>query len=103
MKHIADMEAARELALYIENDYMLYKQNVLPACQSLNTRIKRGTYDHTLAVKMWEHVAMHGAKKYIADYANYEDFPHVFNPATRHETALELQAFFADHLINYED
>lgn len=103
MKNIADMTAAHELALYIENDYTLYRQNIIPACNSLNTRIKRGTYDHEKAVKMWEHVALHGAHKYCKDFADYEDMPRVFNPATRREAAKELQAFFADHLINWED
>lgn len=98
-----DYEAARELALYIENDYTLYKQNIVPACNSLNRRIKNGSYDAEKALVMWERIATIGAKNYCTEFAGYEDLPRVFNVPTRKETAKELQEFFADHLINWND
>ena len=92
-------EAARELALYIENDYELYKQHIVPYIQCLHKKREKGTYDPEKALPGWERIATYGAKMYENEFLNVRYY-HVFNRATREETARYLQGFFLDDVYN---
>ena len=94
-KTIIDMEAARELALYIENDYELYMQYIVPYIQCLHKKREKGTYDPEKALPGWERIAAEGAKKYENEFLNVRYY-RVFNKATRVEAARYLRGFFLD-------
>ena len=94
-KTIMDDTAARELALYIANDYQLYKQCIVPYIQCLHKKQKKGTYDPEKALLGWERIATEGAKKYENEFLNVRYY-RVFNKATREEAARYLRGFFLD-------
>lgn len=92
-KTFVDVEAARELALYIENDFELYTRYIAPYIQCLHKKAVKGTYEPDKALPGWERIAAEGAKKYERDFLNVRYY-HVFNRATREEAARHLQWFF---------
>ena len=94
-KTVMNEEAARELALYIENDYKLYAQYIIPYIQCLHKKHIMGTYDSEKAIPGWERIATEGAKKYARDFLNVRYY-YVFNRATRKEAARYLQEFFLE-------
>lgn len=94
-KTFVDVEAARELALYIENDYELYTQYIVPYIQSLHKKRIKGTYEPDKALPGWERIATYEAIKYEHDFLNVRYY-HVFNRATREEAARYLQGFFLE-------
>lgn len=98
-KNVMSEDCARELALYIENDYELYTQYIVPYIQCLHKKREKGTYDPEKALHGWERIATEGAKKYERDFLDVRYY-HVFNRATREETARYLQEFFLDDVYN---
>ena len=96
-KTIIDMEAARELALYIENDYQLYAQYIVPYIQCLHKKREKGTYDPEKAVAGWERIATEGAKMYENEFLSVRYY-RVFNKATREEVARQLQESFLEQV-----
>lgn len=92
---IIDMEAARELVLYIENDSFLYFNHIIPYIKCLHKKRIRGTYDPEKAVPGWERIVTEGAKKYERNFLNVRYY-RVFNKATREEAARQLQEFFLE-------
>lgn len=94
-KTIVDVEAARELALYIENDYQLYTQYIEPYIQCLHKKWEKGTYEPEKALPGWERIATEGAKKYERDFLDVRYY-YVFNRATREKAARYLQEFFLE-------
>lgn len=94
-KTVMNEDCARELALYIENDYELYTQYIVPYIQSLHKKRIKGTYDTEKAVPGWERIATEGAKKYENDFLSVRYY-RVFNRATREEAARQLQERFLD-------
>ena len=94
-KTVMNEEAARELALYVENDYELYCQYIVPYIQSLHKKFIKGTYEPEKAIPGWERIATEGAKKYERDFLDVRYY-YVFSRATREEAARYLQGFFLD-------
>lgn len=94
-KTVVDVEAARELALYVENDACLWHYHIEPYIKSLHKKCIKGTYDADKALPGWERIATYGAKKYAFEFLNVKYY-RVFNKATREETAQYLQGFFLD-------
>ena len=88
-------KAARELALYLENDYELYTQYIVPYIQCLHKKREKGTYDSEKTLPGWERITTEGAKKYERDFLDVRYY-YVFNRATREEAARYLQGFFLD-------
>lgn len=89
---VMNEEAARELALYIENDYELYTQYIVPYIQCLHKKREKGTYDPEKDLPGWERIATEGAKNYEREFLNVRYY-RVFNKATRKEAAKCLQEF----------
>lgn len=58
---------ADELVLYIDNDYTLYQQKDR-FLQNAYRKMKKGTYNPTLAVKLWQYYVDHGAKAYAKEF-----------------------------------
>lgn len=98
-KTVMNEEAARELALYIENNYELYAQYIVPYVQSLHKKRIKGTYDPDKAIPGWQVIATRGAQMYENEFLNVRYY-RVFNKATRKETAKYLQEFFLDDIYN---
>ena len=83
---------ARELHLFIDNDYQLYQQQYLPILKMLTKRKLNGSYDSEKAIKAFENLAYTGARKYHKD--NYDVCSACylpFTPATRRLTAIALR------------
>ena len=79
----ANENYARELHLFIDNDYQLYKQQYLPILKMLTKRKRNGSYDSEKAIKAFENLAYTGSRKYSA--------LQLFTPATRRLTAIALR------------
>lgn len=94
-KTVMNEEAARELALYIENDEFLYFYHIVPYIQCLHKKRIKGTYDPEKALPGWEKIATEGAKKYERDFLDVRYY-YVFNRATRKEAARYLHESFLD-------
>ncbi len=94
---------ARELQLYIENDSTLYTQQTVCIQRNLSRKHKKGTYDHSLAPKLWKYLADNGAKKYTREFVlkdNYKENSFgVFTPDLRREAA---QSMADDYLMELE-
>jgi hypothetical protein len=82
-----DEHAAKELELYVENDADLYRQQYTPINKNLITKMARGVYNHTLAVKAFGYLMESGAKKYAKEYSEGKDWHQIFSPATRKHVA----------------
>lgn len=89
-KTVIDMEAARELELYVENTSHLYHHYIVPYIQSLHKKYIKGTYDPEKALAGWERIATEGAKMYEKEFLNVRYY-RIFNKATREEVAMYLQ------------
>jgi len=90
----ADADAARELAIFIENDADLYRQQFIPIVKNLMLKRRKGVYDREKAVTLFMYLMESGAKKYIKEYVVSSERPHdipridtMFNRATREVAA----------------
>ena len=81
-----DEHAATELELYAENTSELYNQKK-SILANIQRRLKKGTYDHSLAPKLWMYWVDAAAKRYVKELGS--DSP-IFNKATREHVAREL-------------
>lgn len=59
---------ATELILYIENDGDLYRQRIEPIRLNLMRKMAKGTYNHTLACKLWGYLTLEGSRKYCIEF-----------------------------------
>ncbi len=89
----ADTEYAREIALFAVNTESLYRQRALPIIANLRKKIAKGTYDATLALKLWQFLADDAAKLYAQEYG----CP-IVNKPTRAVAAVEIAEYYADAL-----
>lgn len=94
-RQAADEHAATELVMFIENTSDLSPDGPHGQGHSvlLNAlrKWKKGTYNPELAVRLFQYLADAGAKRYEKEFGS--DAP-IFNPATRHEAAKQLEASF---------
>ena len=95
---VVSKDCARELALYIENDFKLYTQYIVPYIQCLHKKWEKGTYDPEKALPGWERIATEGAKKYERDFLDVRYY-YVFNRATRKEVAKLILEYFEDEIL----
>lgn len=83
-----DKDAAHELELYIENDAQLYRSQYTPINKNLATKMARGTYDRSKAVKLFMYLMESGAKKYAREFGGPGDnWSQMFNVPTRRAAA----------------
>jgi hypothetical protein len=92
----ADQHAATELDLYIENDEPLYRRTQ-ECYRNLLRRQKRGTYDSTRAVALFQYIADEGAKKYKREFGSG-----TFDKPTRTAVAVMMRDSFESQLKNGE-
>jgi hypothetical protein len=101
----ADLQAARELELYIDNDGELYRRQYVPIQVNLIKKKLAGTYDQKKAPKLFEYLAEAGAKKYAREFGG--TWHVMFDVPTRKAVAKEYASNFAqqyrsaelDHLV----
>lgn len=95
-KSVADPVAARELELYIENEYALVgAANSIgkAVMKNLAQKMARGTYDATKAWKGWMYLVDEGAKRYNREFGT-KFGTGAFNKATREMVAVRLAEVF---------
>lgn len=97
----ADETAARELSLYIENEYSLVgapNSQGKAIEKNLLQKIRKGTFDLARSEDAWMHLMEAGAKKYAKEYASPKDWSVMFNKATRELVAHEFATtFYEEH------
>jgi hypothetical protein len=91
-----DHVEASELAIYATNDGQLYRQRAQPIIKNLALKMRRGTYNADLALKLWLYLADDAAKKYRAEFHMIGGF----SKATRIAAAQQIQAHYDDELNN---
>jgi hypothetical protein len=62
-----DQVALRELELFIDNDYPIYRQRESIE-KNIQRKVKSGKYDHSMAAKLWQYMVDAGAKKYVKEF-----------------------------------
>lgn len=95
----ADEHAARELSLFIENDYALVgAPNSLGKAieKNLLAKIRNGSFDLGKSEQAWMYLMEEGAKKYAKEFASEREWSRIFNPATRELVAHEFAVTFYD-------
>lgn len=85
-----DEVASRELLLYANNDGELYDRLKLPIIRNLLKKMKKGTYNPSLAPKAWLPLLEQAAKRYSKDYSDGSDWSRIFSAATRRHAAQEM-------------
>jgi hypothetical protein len=94
----ADPHAATELVLFIENTSDLSPDGPQGQGHSvlLNAlrKWRKGIYEPTAAVRLFEYLADSGAKRYAHEFDHASRWAELFNPATRREAARQLEATF---------
>lgn len=89
----ADLHAANELVLYIENDGQLYQSMLRPIVENMLKKVAKRKYKHSLAIKGFEHLTKAGAIKYCREFGS-GPYHQVFNAATRREAARDMVISF---------
>lgn len=89
-----DLDAARELRLFIENDSRLYHSMFLPIVRNLVRKRAKGTYKHGLAAVAFRHLADEGARRYHEEFGGPGKWSDTFSVATRNVVARELANAF---------
>ncbi len=94
-----DPGAARELEMFIVNDGDLYRQNIQPVIKNLAKKMAKGTYNHDLAVKLWNYTAGFGAQKYTREHGGSGNGSYgLFSPATRKRVAGALANYYLEEV-----
>lgn len=85
-----DPIAAREIALYADNDYQLYKQRKEPILKNLGKKHKKGNYDIEKAAKLWRYYIDAAMQKYHKDFGSKGDkWFELLEPSDRQLLALD--------------
>ena len=96
-REAADETAARELSLYIENEYSLVgapNSQGQSIEKNLLRKIKSGSFDLKLSEKAWMYLVEAGAKKYAKEFASPGEWSKIFTKPTRELVAYEFATTF---------
>jgi len=96
-KH-TDSEASRELLLFATNDAQLYRSRITPIIENLKKKIKKGTYDKVLALKLWRYAADDAAKRYNKEFTGTTSGYGIFTVPIRNEVSTLLQEYYDEEL-----
>ncbi len=66
----SDPDAVRELTLFADNDYDLYRMRKRPILINLGKKHQKGTYDIDKAAKLWKYFIDDAMKKYTKEYGS---------------------------------
>lgn len=96
-REAADEQAARELSLYIENEYSLvgaeHSQGKAIEKNLLN-KIKKGAFSRKLSEQLWMYLIESGARKYAKEFATEQEWSKMFSKPTRELVAHEFAVTF---------
>jgi len=96
MKSTIDRIAARELELFANNDQGVYCCSIMPVCNNMIRKLRKGTFDREKAVKGFMYCVDYAAKTYCKMFGGV--WYQVFNKATRELVAETLlENFLADN------
>lgn len=88
---------AREIFLFGQSDGDLYRQRTTAIIDNLAKKYVKGTYDKTLARKLWRYWADDAAKRYAAEFLNQKTgFP--VNVPTRELIAAMAEENYFEHV-----
>jgi hypothetical protein len=91
-----DRIAAKELQLYTENDYDIYRSRTQPIQKNLARKRYKGTYDSRKAVKGFQYATDDAARKYTKEFGTGGGFG-IFTPIERKYAAARMtKSFEAD-------
>ena len=68
-----DKDAAREIQLFADNDYLLYSQRLRPILINLSKKHKKGIYDVAKAAKLFRYFIDAAMQKYNKDFGSKND------------------------------
>lgn len=98
-KASANEHNVRELFLYITNDGDLYRQRVQPIVKNLRLKVQKKTYNHEMAIKIYQYLADDGARKYMKEYGTTGDrVDSTFTKPDRVQCAKELRDYYDDEV-----
>jgi hypothetical protein len=69
----SDMDAAREIELYADNDSKLYFSKKLPILKNLQNKYKKGNYNIEKAAKLWRYYIDDAMQRYTKEYGSKSD------------------------------
>ena len=87
---------ARELQIFIENDYDLYRSQHEPIIRNLMRKRAAGKFDMRKSIKLWGYLVESGAKKYAKEYGTERDWSRMFNPRERQLVATRMARNFKE-------
>ena len=93
---------ARDLALFMENDYPTHQQEQAFE-KSVLTKVDRGTYDPSKAPKLWIYLVERGVRRYAEDSrSDPAEYLRIYSPTARREVAELYATSFDDKLLSGE-
>jgi hypothetical protein len=84
-----DKDAAREIQLYADNDYQLYKQRKNPILINLSKKYIKGQYDINKAAKLWRYYIDAALQKYHKEFGSRGSWSNLLSVPDRNLLALE--------------
>lgn len=85
-----DVDAVREIELFIENDYQLYRSQTNPILINLTKKFKKGTFDINKASKLFRYLIDSGMKKYHKEYGSGKDWHKLLSTHDRQYLAEQM-------------
>ena len=97
-----DTEAVRELTLYADNTAELHRREC-DIIRNLAKRIAKGTYDATLAPKLWRYWYDEAAKRYVREFGTPGERGYGFmTPAVRQAAADDKAVYEYERITSGE-
>lgn len=85
-----DVDAVREIELFIENDYQLFRSKTNPILINLTKKFKKGTFDINKAAKLFRFLIDLGMKKYHKEYGSGKDWHKLLSTHDRQYLAEQM-------------
>lgn len=98
-----NVHEARELSLYTTNNGPLRFGRIESIIQNLARKQVKGTYDATLALKLWRSIADDMAKAYAKEFCGPDFDPRQFSKATRDMAAQEIADYYAEAIAEHAE
>jgi len=98
-KKYDDSIAMGKLELFLENDGELYRQQFMSIINNIKRKIKGGSYNHSLAPKLWLYFVDNGAKKYAKENASHpSEWNKIFIKKDRTILSEKLADYYYDQI-----
>jgi len=84
-----DKDAAREIQIFADNDYLLYQQRKRPILINLGKKYKKGTFDVQKAAKLWRYYIDAAMQKYHKEFGSRGKWSNLLSVPDRNLLALD--------------